>query len=102
MKLPNLPFNVEDKIFKILADQSSANKKAFKNVIECDIITEKTVLLILNQRAKDRKEKRKQEEEAKQANVVREYMKEIDDMNKNSQETPKSTTKKIENKSYLN
>ncbi len=40
-------FNIDNKILKILADQAAANKKAFKNVVECEDVVDSTVRLIL-------------------------------------------------------
>ncbi|CAF0889964.1 unnamed protein product [Brachionus calyciflorus] len=52
-------FQIDQKTFKILADQSANNKKAFQNTKECDLVVDVAIELILNQRALNRAENRK-------------------------------------------
>jgi hypothetical protein len=82
-------FKIENKIYKILSDQAAANKKAFKDIIESQNVINETVNLILLQWAKDRKEKRRKIEEAKQAELVKQHEKEIGVMNASEKEDRK-------------
>ena len=74
-------FAIGNKLYKILADQAAPNVKAFKNITDSDPIINQTVQLILNQRAIDRKEKRKKDEEEKLKKAPEKYQNEIEKMN---------------------